>query len=183
MRKGHTATHLINSFVLYFICVLFSSMEAALKIASYNCQGAKFRNYDYLKDIFSKCDILLLQETWMYDFEHSEFINFLPGCQYSAVSAMDSANINHAGRPKGGCAVLWKHNLAITFKPINTNSNRICAIHAKSDHINCILISVYMPTDDNTDTSYNVYGDTLYELSSLVSLYDDYDLLLVVISM
>ena len=35
-----------------------------------------------------------------------------------------------------------------------------------------------MPVDDNIDASYNFYGDTLYELSSLVSLYDDCDFII-----
>ena len=166
------------NFCLFKNFLTFNQMETILNIASYNCQGAKFRNYDYIKDTFNKCDILLLQETWMYNFEHSQFINFLPNCQYTAVSAMDDVDIHRSGRPKGGCAVLWRRDLAISFMPVHTNSKRICAVHAKSEHINCMIISVYMPIDDNTNVSFNFYGDTLYELSSLVSLYDDCDFII-----
>ena len=37
-------------------------MECELKFASFNCNGFKNRNYDYIRDIFKDCDILLLQE-------------------------------------------------------------------------------------------------------------------------
>ena len=38
------------------------------KILSYNCAGFK-SNYDYInKTVFENCDILLLQETWLYNF-------------------------------------------------------------------------------------------------------------------
>ena len=74
-----------------------------LKITSFNCQGFKFRNYDYLKEIFNKCDIIILQETWLYNFEHSMFNNVLPLSQYHAISAMDDSDIGRNGRPYGGC--------------------------------------------------------------------------------
>ena len=67
-------------------------MDPILKITSFNCAGAKFRNYQYLKEVFSKCDIILLQETWLHNFKHYQFKDILPDCQYHAVSAMDDAN-------------------------------------------------------------------------------------------
>ena len=88
---------------------------------------------------------------------------------------MDDANVHRLGRPYGGCVVFWHHNLAINFVPVKTNSERICAVHVKSENINCILASVYMPNDDDTNISFNIYGDILYELSSLVALYDNCD--------
>ena len=43
------------------------------KILSYNCVGFK-GNYDYInKTVFENCDILLLQETWLYNLEFNLF--------------------------------------------------------------------------------------------------------------
>ena len=148
-------------------------MEGNLKITSFNCAGFKYRNFSYLKDIFNKCDILILQETWLYNFEFSEFINVLPGCQYHAISSMNETDVGRAGRPFGGNAILWHSNLALTFTPINTISNRICSVQVKSNNFNFVIINVYMPCDDNSDSNVCMYGDVLSEISSIVSLYED----------
>ena len=47
-------------------------------ICSFNCKGFEYRNFDYLKKVFNKVDILLLQEHWLFEFENAEFYK-LPG--------------------------------------------------------------------------------------------------------
>ena len=37
------------------------SMAGKLKITTFNCQGFKDRMYDYVKEIFKQCDILLFE--------------------------------------------------------------------------------------------------------------------------
>ena len=103
-------------------------MNSKLKFATHNCQGFKKRMYNYVKQKFKKCDVLLLQETWLFNFQHKHFTKIIPNCQYHAVSAMDEAEDHRTGRPSGGCAVLWKKNLEAAVTPINTTSQRICAI-------------------------------------------------------
>ena len=49
------------------------NMDRKLKITTFNCQGFKDRMYDYVNEVFRQCDLLLLQETWLYKFEHSNF--------------------------------------------------------------------------------------------------------------
>ena len=142
------------------------------KITTFNCQGFKDRMYEYVKDIFNICDILILQETWLYNFEHSNFINVLPDCQYYAVSAMDETVLGRKGRPFGGCSILWHKNLSLSVSPITTTSNRICAVEFKSDKTKLMLINVYMPNDDNSDTNYDIYGDVLSQISSIICDYE-----------
>ena len=146
-----------------------------LKITSFNCSGFKPRNYDYIRDIFKKCEILLLQETWLYNFETNLFNTNIPGCQFHAISAMDESNITRVGRPYGGCAILWKSNFALSITPIVTLSNRICAVHIKSDKLNVILCNLYMPGDNNTEESFEEYGDIIFELITIFDLYRGYD--------
>ena len=148
------------------------NMAGNFKVLTFNCQGFKSRMYDYIVEIFNKCDILILQETWLYNFEHNIFSHVLPHCQYLAVSAMDEAEIGRKGRPFGGCAVLWHKNLALTITSISTTSNRICAVNVKYEQIRFILITVYMPNDDNSDSSYSMYGDVLSEISSIIRDYE-----------
>ena len=153
-------------------------MEGKLKYSTFNCQGFKHRMYKYIKNKFKNCDVLLLQETWLYNFEHKMFSKIIPDCQYHAVSTMDEAEVRRLGRPYGGCAVLWKKNLAVSVTPISTTSPRICAVAIKSEHVKTIVISVYMPSDDNSNNNYDIYGDVLYELSSIVGEYDDHDFII-----
>ena len=149
-----------------------------LKITSFNCQGFKYRNYDYLKDIFNKSDILMLQETWLYNFEHTMFNNVLPLSQSHAVSAMDEAEIGRRGRPYGGCSIVWHNNLNLSIEPLQMLSTRICAAHIKGENINCIIASIYMPSDDNNNDNCDIFGDVLYELFTLIALYGDCDIII-----
>ena len=126
--------------------------------------------YDYVKQVFTQSDILLLQETWLYNFEHNNLANIIPNSQFYAVSSMDEANTQRKGRPFGGCAVLWKKNIALAITPVNTTSPRICAVEVKSDQIKLMLITVYMPNDNISNS--NLYGDILSEISSIICDYE-----------
>ena len=125
-------------------------MAGNFKITTFNCQGFKNRMYDYVIDVFKKCDILILQETWLHNFEHKLFSDIIPDCQYYAISAMDEAEIGRKGRPFGGCAVLWHKNLTLAVTPINTTSSRLCAVNVKYEQIQFMIITAYMPNDDNS---------------------------------
>ena len=151
-------------------------MAGSTKITSYNCEGFKYRNFSYLNEIFNKCDILLLQETWLHSFQFNEITNILNNCHYHAVTAMNEADIGRVGRPFGGCAIVWHRNLAVTITPVVTTSPRICAVTINSDDINILLMSLYMPTDE--DVNFIAYGDVLHEVSSIMTIYDNFDVIL-----
>ena len=166
-------TNFIVLYIVYFFLTIFTGVECKLKITSFNCQGFKFRNYNYVNEIFKLCNILMLQETWLFNFEHNNFIKEIPNCQYYAISDMDEAELSRVGRPKGGVAILWQKDLKLTFIPILTNSKRLCALNIKSDTCNIIMINVYMPNDNDTEDSYNMYGDILSEISSILNSHDN----------
>ena len=149
-----------------------------LSISSFNVKGFKYRNYDYLRKLFSHNDILFLQEVWLHDFEFHLIGDILKGSQYHSVSAMDSTDITRAGRPYGGCAIIWKNSLPFNIKVIENNCNRICAITITYDDNNYLLISVYMPVNDNSLDSYNCFGDVLCEISTLLQIYNDYHIII-----
>ena len=140
-----------------------------LKICSFNCSGFKYRNYDYLRELYKTHDILLLQETWLYDFQADQITNTLPNSRYHAISSMDSRDIGRVGRPYGGCCVVWHGENIAPFSPISNTSSRVCAVVARSQTINLLIISVYMPIDDNSDNNHDLYGDTLNEISALIN--------------
>ena len=81
---------------------------------------------------------------------------------------MTKAEIGRKGRPFGGCAVIWHKNLTLSVTPVNTISSRICAVNVKYEQLQFMLITVYMPNDDNSVSNYDIYGDILAEISSLI---------------
>ena len=129
-----------------------------------------------MNTVFNKCDILLLQETWLHNFQFNEFTNVLNNCNYHPVTAMDEADIGRVGRPFGGCAIVWHRDLALTVTPVVTTSPRICAVIITSGHTSILVMSLYMPTDD--DNNFVAYGEVLHEVSSIISTYDSLDVIL-----
>ena len=144
-----------------------------LKFISYNCKGFKNRNYNYLKELYDKNDILLLQETWLYSFQDDIIKNILPNCECFSISSMKDDNVGRAGRPYGGCAIVWNNKLPIGDKPINTNSSRVCAAFAEIFNDKFIIISVYMPSNDNSIVNINEFEEILNEISTILSSNDD----------
>ena len=149
-------------------------MAGKLKITTFNCQGFKDRMYDYVKEVFLKCDIMLLQETWLYNFEHTNFTNIIPNSQFHAISSMDETNTQRKGRPFGGCAILWKNYITVSITPVNTTSPRICAVEVNSKQCKVLIVTVYMPNDND---NHELYGDVLSEVSSIICNYE-YDVIL-----
>ena len=73
---------------------------------------------------FLSCDILFLQEHWLSD----DHLKLLGGIAhkflYTAVSGFSNADVL-AGRPYGGCAILWRSGMSVTVNVININSRRM----------------------------------------------------------
>ena len=91
---------------------------------------------------------------------------------------MDESDIGRVGRLKGGCAVIWKKDLALSILPIETKSTRLCAVVVKSKTINLVICNVYMPQDDNTNINFESFGDTLYEILMVREVYSGYDFII-----
>ena len=96
-------------------------------IPSFNCAGFK-GNHEYInKTVFKNCDILLLQETWLYNFEFNLFNEKVKNCQYHAVSAMDESDIGRVGRPKGDCNCLAQKSGTINTTNRHKNTKIMCS--------------------------------------------------------
>ncbi len=114
-----------------------------LKFISFNCTGFKPRIYEYIKELYYKCDVLLVQETWLFNFQHSSIENSLCGSQYHAVSPMDESAVCRVGQPCGGCAIMRHHSLALAFHPVPTRSPCLCAVAHNSDSDKHLLSPLY----------------------------------------
>ena len=146
-----------------------------ISISTFNCQGFKFRNFEYIGGLFNSVDVLILQEHWLFDFEFNIFNKVLPNCKVIAKSGMETDNIN-SGRPYGGVAIIWKKNLSGEIVEIPTLSNRLCAVRFSSSKSDLLIFSVYMPC--NTNSNENEFYDILCDIKSICDSFEDSDVLI-----
>ena len=97
-----------------------------LVVVSYNCRGLNQTKRNYMPTLLSKMDILFLQEHWLSDAQLSTISNIADNLSYTGISGFHNCKIL-AGRPYGGCAILWKSSLLANVTTVDTDSNRICA--------------------------------------------------------
>ena len=118
---------------------------------------------------------MFLQETWLYGFEEYKISNVLKNANFTTKSGMIDSNIDRRGRPFGGCAIIWNAKLPLNFKPINTNSRRLCAALVEKNSLKLLLICVYMPCNDRTEYYQNEFSDVIDEMSSLIRSNEDHN--------
>ena len=150
-------------------------MECTFKFSSLNFQGFKTRNYSYLRKLYREVDFMLLQETWLYDYEFDLISKELPGSNHIAKSSMLS-NEYRDGRPFGGVSIVWKSNSNFSVDLIDTISDRLVACKVVHDNFKFILVNAYMPT--NASSNNYVFNDVLYEIMSISFMYNSYNMIL-----
>ena len=153
------------------------SVDMNLSIVSFNIKGLKPRNYDYLQILFHKFDFLLIQETWLFDFEYENISKILPKSSFIGKSAMNENEIGRLGRPFGGCMILYKNSCLLPVSQVHTNSARLCGATIVTKSFRILLISLYMPCDENTNNSASDYIDVLNEMSALFNTYDGFKII------
>ena len=62
---------------------------------------------------------------------------------------MDSTDLSKSGRLYGGCAIVWKNFLPFNVKIIENQCKRVCPIALNYNNNDYLLISVYMPVNNN----------------------------------
>ncbi len=95
-----------------------------------------------------------------------------------SVSGFDDSEILY-GRPYGGCAIIYKQELAGEIKQINSLSRRFCAIELQAEDQLYLIINVYMPRDYRNPHSAQLLRDTLGELSGFISTHAHDHLLII----
>lgn len=142
-----------------------------LSVITYNCKGFDDRKVTFSKDLFNKCDFLLLQEHWLYKSMFNELCRIDKNASFCATSAMDESVILQ-GRRHGGCAIIWRSNLSYKVKSIDCGNVRVCAVFIDLQN-NCtlLLFTVYMPCDAN-GAHLDEYNAVLDAISCCVCKYD-----------
>ena len=137
-----------------------------LSFISYNCVHADDVRLPHLRELFRECDFLLIQEHGLRQSDLNWFdkIDESRGVCKHGVSAMDEGQIIR-GRPFGGVAIIWSHDLLCKVTPIPCDSKRICAVKVDFGEKSLLLICIYMPCDDRCrNQNINVYNDILNDI-------------------
>ena len=155
------------------VCALFKTIiMGLLRILSLNCHGFNAGVEQYLKRVISKVDVILLQETWLSDFNcnaidriSDEFISF----HSSAMEVKLSSGVL-SGRPFGGTAILIRKYIAPYCSRVVTDNPRITSIHCYIDKSNTDLAisSLYMPWNDRSADQLIEYESTVGCLQGIV---------------
>ena len=148
------------------ISIIQNDCKNQLTFCTYNANNFDAVKYDFAKEMFPKCDFLLLQETWLTENEFiRKFKNEFPASECISASQMDLDGIK-AGRPYGGVAICYHSNLKCRIEPIHTKSKNICALKISFDQFSILLANVYMPCSDNIDAM-EKYRNILEEISTI----------------
>ena len=115
-------------------------MAKTTSLISYNCQSAK-ASLGIINNLLQKCDILLLQETFLPTIDNTLenlFTNFNV-IKIAAVRKEDQT----VGRASGGLAILCRRNTFDTVEPFYGNE-RICGIFITVNNKKYLILNLYL---------------------------------------
>ena len=130
-----------------------------------NCRGWKSAS-DYVSNLLSACDICKLQEHWLFN-EQLQSLNFNNDFSSVGVSGMTSTDFI-AGRPFGGCGILYRKSLSQYITTHRSISKRFCSVTINSPQQSILLICVYLPTNYGTSQSSDQFLESLGELKGFI---------------
>lgn len=141
--------------------------DYGLRVCSYNCRGIK-SSTDELQQLCASHDIILLQETWLYQHELSYILSLSNDYYGKAISSIEGTNCVTTGRPHGGLAILWRKSLANMCKIVEFDHDRFLGIVVSNNNKSLLLLNVYFPYDspDNID-------EFIYCLAKVDSIVND----------
>ena len=128
-----------------------------------NCHGFA-QSSEYVVNRLKSCNILCLQETWIWPHEISlisDTISNHPDIrnssqEYTVISkcGMHDREPDYSGRGYGGVTVIVKNNINFSIKEIKIASDRIVAVglYDKHDKLIHVICSVYLPYFDGDKT-------------------------------
>ena len=82
---------------------------------------------NYFLNVYS-CDILCLQETWMFD-NTLDFMNSIhKDYLHVSIAGKDTTTELLRGRPAGGVSILYKKSLSESIVGIKSTNRRVCEV-------------------------------------------------------
>ena len=141
------ATCVLRFWLMSYLAVLNNFNMDGLCFLSLNCHGLSDDIVCYLSSIISEFDFVLLQETWLSNFNSHRLSNTSHDFIYFHNSSMETKLTCGilTGRPFGGTAILVRRCFADKVSIIPSNNPRITAICcANSGQPDLFIGSVYV---------------------------------------
>jgi len=130
-----------------------------MKIISWNIQNFKTNNL-WLQQFNLQYDMILLQETWLFNYESNLIENSFR--DYKCVSASSMPNYRNGvkGRPYGGTAILVKKQFENSIKEVDSSDPRLLSILLDTKKGKLLVINVYLPCNSfqNDDLITEYFG-------------------------
>jgi hypothetical protein len=141
-----------------------SSLASSIKLTSWDISGVK-HNTCFLNESLSNCDILCLQEHWLYP-DTLSFLDTIHLDFYSWGRCAKDLDIDATSRRGfGGIAFYWRKHLNVSIDVLSDLGNdRIAVLKVKLMNGNYIyIVNVYLPTASQNAATYNDSKNVVYE--------------------
>lgn len=139
-----------------------------MKIVSWNCQNFK-TNGLWLQLNTNDCDIILLQETWLYKFEDNIMTNIFK--EYHCISATPmNPKKPSRGRPYGGSAILIHNRFYNSIISTIDTDFRLLQLKINTTIGDLLIINAYFPC--NTSQNEKLVTQYLGKLENILQLHD-----------
>jgi exonuclease III len=141
-----------------------SSLASSTKLTSWNISGVK-HDTCFLNESLSNCDILCLQEHWLYP-DTLSFLDTIHLDFYSWGRCAKDLDIDATSRRGfGGIAFYWRKHLNVSIDVLSDLGNdRIAVLKVKLMNGNYIyIVNVYLPTASQNAATYNDSKNVVYE--------------------
>lgn len=153
------------------LILLMAQSKLDIRMATYNCRGYNNLKKQYIADLLTSSDFLLVQEHWLSDDQIASMGEISSDHLVQGVAGFGNSEIL-AGRPYGGCCIFWRQNLLGTMVTVPTSSRRICAVIFSNNFFRLLIINVYMPFEDGT-TRVDDFCDQLSAIDHLIEQNQD----------
>ena len=139
--------------------------QQQITIGSLNIQNI-LANEVYLKAVLSKCDILCLQEHWIFSNRKNIFQEIITSHEVEAKSVDDENPLfDHKSiRGFAGIAICWRKSLTHAIKVQEEGNHRMMVITIACKPTPICIINVYVPTIGNNKNDY--YNESLDQFPS-----------------
>jgi len=140
-------------------------------VATLNADGLK-SNIIYITELLTKCDILLLQEHWLHNYEKALLKELLPDHNYHIKCYDDNSLDPPLHRTKGhaGVMTIWHPDLNHAITQLPDGSTRMVVLQLRGKEEILTIINTYMPADGSRDKDL-LYEDVLDEVYTVLEKY------------
>ena len=145
-----------------------------LQLATFNIKNVN-ANLIALQETLKECDVLAIQEHWLFNFEQKILSNVDPRFNYFARSVDDLQPISPYQKPRGygGTAFMWRKSIDDMVKELPDGDKRVICIEISNQSEKLCLIGAYLPCRGNGANCETEYRETLDSIREIYTKYHD----------